>query len=113
MIEFPFSLSIRSFVGFEKIVQILIEKGANVNGMNNDGSSALSFAADEGSVVNVFNCNKKPIFLIKYWNKRVQFDDAGHEAVVRLLVQNGAQVNTSNKHNDAALNLALNKGNLR
>lgn len=90
---------------------MLIGKGANVNVVNENGSSALSFAADGGSTSNVFDCSIVFIFLAKYWNKRIQFIDIGHEAVVRLLVDNGAMVNTLNKHNDAALSLALDKGN--
>lgn len=90
---------------------MLIEKGADVDAANENGSSALSFAADEGKTWNVFYRRIIVIFLAKYWNQRFRFNDAGHEAVVRLLVENGAHVNTLNKHNDAAVNLALDKGN--
>lgn len=36
------------FVGFEKIVRVLIEKGAKVNAVNKKGNSALIFAALSG-----------------------------------------------------------------
>lgn len=34
--------------GLEKIAQILVEKGANVNATNHDGDSALILAAENG-----------------------------------------------------------------
>lgn len=37
------------FKGFEDIVQILIEKGADVNNINNKGSSALLYASLSGN----------------------------------------------------------------
>lgn len=45
---------------------MLIGKGANVNVVNENGSSALSFAADGGSTSNVFDCSIVFIFLAKY-----------------------------------------------
>lgn len=36
--------------GFEKIVRKLIEKGVNVNVVNEDNISAIAFAASEGSL---------------------------------------------------------------
>lgn len=45
---------IRLFKGFEKIVQMLIEKGAHVNAVNEDGNSALIFAVLEGNISNIF-----------------------------------------------------------
>ena len=37
------------FLGFDKIVQLLIEKGANVNAVNKVENSALIYAATKGS----------------------------------------------------------------
>lgn len=37
------------FLGFEKIVRILINKGANVDAVNEDKDSALTIAAKKGS----------------------------------------------------------------
>lgn len=39
--------------------------------------------------------------------------DAGHEAVVRLLIENGANINVVNKCGNSVLNLAARKGILR
>lgn len=41
------------FLGHEKIVQMLIKKGANVNSVNGDKNSALIFAADNGNIPNI------------------------------------------------------------
>lgn len=43
---FPY---IRSFIGFEKIVQMLLEKGADVNAVSDDKYPALFIAADNGN----------------------------------------------------------------
>lgn len=51
--EFPFTLSIHSLIGSEKIVQILIESGANVNAVDEDNDSALMRAANKGNVSTV------------------------------------------------------------
>lgn len=42
---------IRSFLGFEKIVQMLIDRGANVNAVDEDNTSAIIFAANKGRVL--------------------------------------------------------------
>lgn len=39
---------INVFIGFDKIVQMLIEKNVNINAMNNNGSSPLILAAGAG-----------------------------------------------------------------
>lgn len=52
---------IHSIIGFETIVQMLIEKGANVNAVNEDNNSALIYAALEGKIflhMNIYHCNK-------------------------------------------------------
>lgn len=39
-----------SWQGYDDIVQLLLEKGANVHPIDIDKKSALSYAADEGNV---------------------------------------------------------------
>lgn len=46
---------IHLFVGFERIVQMLIKKGANLNAVNEDKFSALVIAAFRGNILNMFN----------------------------------------------------------
>lgn len=42
-------------IGFEKGVEILIEKGASVNAVNKDNNSALIFAGWKGSIENTLH----------------------------------------------------------
>lgn len=37
----------------------------------------------------------------------INFDDIGHESIVRLLLENGAGINAINKYNNTALILAV------
>lgn len=46
--KFTFLLSVDFFVGFERIVQLLIEKGAKVNALNEKEYSAIVSAAEKG-----------------------------------------------------------------
>lgn len=41
---------IHFFVGYEKILQMLVEKGANVNIVDANNNSALIFAASKGDI---------------------------------------------------------------
>lgn len=43
-----------SFIGLEKIVQMLIDKGANVNAVDVKNNSALFYAAKNGNILNQF-----------------------------------------------------------
>lgn len=63
---FIFILSIYLFIGLEKIVQMLVEKGANVNALNKDKKSPLFFAASKGNISNIFSNNTTLDFDKKY-----------------------------------------------
>lgn len=39
-----------SFIGFERVVQMLIEKGANVNAVDGKNYSALLYAVEKGNI---------------------------------------------------------------
>lgn len=47
-------LPIYLFLGREKIVQMLIERGANINAVDVDNNSALIFAASKGNIANLY-----------------------------------------------------------
>lgn len=68
-------------LGFERIVRLLFEKGANLNAVNRDNDSALICAAGLG------NMN-----------------------IVLLLIENGADINAVNSQNISALLFATNSG---
>lgn len=67
--EFPFSLFARSFTGSMKIVQMLIEKGANVNAVNEDHNSALMYAALNGITLEIYSIIRD--FIVEYCNKSI------------------------------------------
>lgn len=75
------SLFIHLSLGFERIVRLLFEKGANLNAVNKDNDSALICAAGLG------NMN-----------------------IVLLLIENGADINAVNSQNISALLFATNSG---
>ena len=74
-------IAIASEYGHKKIVELLIEKGADVNGKDNYGSPVLSYAAYKG-----------------------------HEDVVELLIMKGADVNEKSDRGISALHDAANYG---
>ena len=61
-------------MGIVEIVRLLVENGAEVNNKNNDGTTALLWAASKGYL-----------------------------EIVRLLVENGAEVNSKNNDGTTAL----------
>lgn len=50
------------FTGFEKIVQMLIDRGAGVNAVTDDKNSALIFASSNGNILKIFNCGYRITF---------------------------------------------------
>lgn len=48
--EINFSFSIHSIIGFDKMVQVLIEKGANINAVNENNNSAVILATLNGKI---------------------------------------------------------------
>lgn len=67
--------------GFEKIVQMLIRNGANVNIVNDEKYSPLMAAAAEG-----------------------------HENIVRVLIEKGADINAVGVNNNTALMFSIFQG---
>lgn len=96
-------LSIYTFIEFEEIVQILIEKGANVNASNVNGDSALIRAATTGN----YRTPKIDFYILLRWRN---LDVTGPESLIKLLIENGADVNAVNDVNNSALILAISNG---
>lgn len=72
------------FIGHENIVELLIQKGANVHVSNPKGNSPLSLAADRG-----------------------------FENVVEMLIEMGVDIHVKTTFNDTALTLAAGAGNFQ
>lgn len=89
------------WLGFERAAQVLIQKGADVNIIGQDGNTALIVAASKGWIGNVLNISMKNIL----WLKTTNFF-TGFETIVKDLVGKGADVNHTNKYDASALILA-------
>jgi len=99
-------LMVASENGYTEIVQLLLEKGADVNAETNDGKTALMYAAAKGrtEIVQLLlekgaDVNTKiygtPILLWAHEN--------GHTKIIQLLLEKGADVNAKNKYGETAL----------
>lgn len=71
-----------SLLGYDKIVPLLLEKGANINTTNNKQETALHSAAMEG-----------------------------HEKIVSILIEKGAEVDAKNIELETPLHVAAKNGN--
>jgi len=99
------------YYGETEIVEDLLDKGANANSQNEDGVTALSYAADRGHEEIV----KKLIIHGANVNARSDIGSTplinasfmGHLRIVKLLIANGADVNIqSNEGTTALMNAA-------
>ena len=89
-------LHLDAHMGLETVVQVLLEKGANVDAETGEGETALQLSAakgheviaklllDKGSDVNAKTVVKTTALHLA--------NESGHEAVVRLLLDEGAEV---------------------
>lgn len=87
-----------------KVLKILIDRGADVNVMNKNGTT-LHWAATRGISNNFTLKFKQPI-------KILSFLCSGNDKIVDLLVDNGADINLKNNDGKTALDIALEKGSL-
>lgn len=80
---------------------MLIENGANVNSLDQNKDTALSYASEKGAEIEV-NCY--------FDTNSVKFNFSGFDGIVEKLIQKGANINVSNKWGNTALNMATSAG---
>ncbi|MCE2993293.1 MAG: ankyrin repeat domain-containing protein, partial [Candidatus Jidaibacter sp.] len=108
--------------GNKQDVQEALNAGVNVNAVNNDGHSALHWAADSGNMAIVkllikeaaaVNAVDKAVNAVdKYGDTPLHWAiRANHTAVVELLIETGAKVNAVDKYGSSPLHLAALNGN--
>jgi len=94
-----------------RVVDYLIRKGADVNAQSDGGETALMLAArgtDEQAVVNTTHlllaAGANPNLVSGGGNSALmEAAYSGHAAVIKLLIEAGAQVNHENQYNETAL----------
>lgn len=113
------------YQGFTRIVENLIERGAKVNAVNAQNDNALILAAWNGNFgifffqsheklkISTFSNNEEFMQKVSNWHF---YDDAfivfnlGHEKIVKMLIENGADTNVVSSKHETALTLAAVKG---
>lgn len=91
--------------GHNKIAELLIQNGANVNIVGKSNNTALTWAAYKG---------KDQLTIFTHMNNHHLFIGAsiGLDEIVRMLIEKGANVNAVNNLNNTALELAAINGNI-
>ena len=91
----------------EEIVQLLLEKGADVNAKDNDGRTALMFAAEKGHTEIVQILLKKGADVNaedEYGGTALMIAaENGHTEIIKLLLEKGADVNAKDWYGKTAL----------
>jgi ankyrin repeat protein len=109
------ALQIPSERGYEKVVQILIDAGADINahrGFYGNALQAASFGGHERIVQMLIDAGADVNFREKgpYCTSLQAASERGHEKIVRILVDAGADVNAQGSYFGNALQAALEGG---
>lgn len=100
------ALQVAAGNGHENVVRLLLELGANIDATDSDGETALHTAAGGG------NMGIEAAFA-KARGKAVDSPvSSGHEAVVRLLLEKGADVKATLRSGETPLHHACSSGNV-
>lgn len=92
----------------ENSARILIEHGANINAQNSDGDTGLILAASNSAGSNSKNQ------LYKKWKKKTTNNDVtDHERIIKMLIENGADVNHKGAYGKTPLMLMAGEGNTK
>ncbi|RDW77988.1 hypothetical protein BP5796_05840 [Coleophoma crateriformis] len=103
-------LHLLGYFGEKIVIQLLLEKGAEIEAKDTYGRTALSYAASEGheAVVKLL-LEKGAEIEAKITYGRTALS-GGHEAVVKLLLEKGAEIEAKDTHGQTALSYATNWG---
>lgn len=92
-------------LGYDSIVKLLIENGADVNIKDSGGWFPIFYASSTGKRINfpLEICFLKWCYLK---NRKISLIHLGQLSVLELLIQNGADLNVRNKHGQTALHIS-------
>ena len=106
-------LHLATYMGLETVVQVLLEKGANLDAKTREGQTALQLAAAKGheAITKLLldrgaEVNEKTKGIASALHLATEF---GHEAVVRLLIDQGADIEAEWGREKTPLYLAASK----
>lgn len=95
---------IYSYLGHERIAEMLVESGANITIVSTKYDTALRLATFKG------NLDIPKLIKWKY-EMSITFH-LGHEKIVELLIAKGADVDAVDAHQNTVLMMAALKGNI-
>ncbi|KAJ6089813.1 hypothetical protein N7467_005029 [Penicillium canescens] len=108
------ALHVASFNGHDKVVQILLDNGADINSENDRNITALHAASSKGheKVVQILLDNSADLNTKDYRQITALHaaSSQGHDKVVQILLDNGADVDTKDYRQITALHAASSKG---
>ncbi|KAJ5909044.1 hypothetical protein N7495_001726 [Penicillium taxi] len=100
------SIMICSYMGLGSIVNLLVEKGADIETEDKDGQTPLSWASKNGheTIVKLLLGKEYGQTPLSWASKN------GHETVVKLLLEKGADIKTKDKYGRTPLSWASENG---
>ncbi|KAN0072914.1 hypothetical protein V8E54_009028 [Elaphomyces granulatus] len=97
-------LALAAGKGYEEVVNLLLEKGAELDSKNRDDRTPLSYAAGSGHEAVLDSKDRHCGTPLSY------AAGSGHEAVVNLLLEKGAELDSKNRDNRTPLSYAAGSG---
>ena len=96
---------------------MLIEKGANVNAADENHNSPLIHAASHGNMTNSFVAFNyfESFYFCSYLLQKLIISmkyNTGHDNIVKMLIENGADIHAVDKDNNTALIATIYSGKI-
>ncbi|KAK6543455.1 hypothetical protein TWF694_000201 [Orbilia ellipsospora] len=103
--------------GYERIVEILLDRGESINERDMLGETGLLVACRNGEekIVEILLDRGADVNLLDEYQRSALWNasERGYEKIVRTLIKNGADVNAKDKHGETTLGIALKMGHER